>query len=514
MSNRWIILAVLIILYVPVSIDATVLHVATPRLTVALGATGTELLWIVDMYPLVMAGLLLPMGALGDRIGFKRLALIGSTLFGLASLAAALAPTAFVLILARAALAVGAAMILPATAAGIRLTFDNDKERNIALGLWTAVSAGGAAFGPLVGGLLLEYFYWGSVFLINLPIVTMVFIATRLLVPDQQGRAAQPWKIGQALVLLSAILILIYATKTGIRSAADPLTIVGLVVLGGCLLLAFVRMQLGSATPMIDLRLLTLRPIAVGVVMAVAAMIALVGFELLMAQELQFVHGKTPLQAGMFMLPLMTAAGVAGPLAGSFVSMFGLRSVATTGMALSAASFVGLAVTDFGAHPVVAMVWMTVLGFSVGTALMASTVAIMSSAPAERAGAAGSMEGMAYELGAGLGVALMGTMLTSAYAKSMLLPSGLPLDIAAQASASIGEAMQAADQIAGPLAEIVREAARMAYTSAHRLVLWTAAGILGALTLLVWQVLPHRVSAAMRHGTPDAARASLSRCEP
>lgn len=499
MSNRWVILAIVILLYLPVSVDATVLHVALPRLTVALGATGSELLWIVDIYALVMAGLLLPMGALGDRIGFKKLAMLGSVLFGLASLAAALAPSALTLILSRAALAIGAAMILPATVAGVRLSFDDDKERNIALGLWAAVGAGGSAFGPLVGGLLLEYFYWGSVFLINLPIVAIVLVAITLLVPDQPRRDAQPWKIGQALVLLAAILMLVYALKSGVRGADNPMLTLAMIVLGGVLLLGFARNQLGSTTPMIDLRLLTLRPIAVGVVMAIAAMIALVGFELMMAQELQFVHGRSPLQAGLFMLPLMAAAGVAGPLAGWFVGTFGLRLVSTIGMALSTASFIGLALTDFATGTGSAMIWMTVLGFSIGTALMASTVAIMSSAPAEKAGAAGSMEGMAYELGAGLGVALMGAMLASAYAASVLLPSGLTPEAAAQAGASIGEAMQVTENVAAPLADSVRQAARDAYVTAHAVVLWTAAAILGGLTLLVWSVMPRCARAVVVH---------------
>lgn len=492
MSNKWIILAVIILMYLPVSIDATVLHVATPRLTVALGATGTELLWVVDIYSLVMAGLLLPMGALGDRIGFKRLALVGSVLFGIASLAAALAPTVFALILARAGLAVGAAMILPATVAGVRLTFMDEKERSIALGLWAAVGSGGAAFGPLVGGFLLEHFYWGSVFLINLPIVVVVFIATALLVPEQARRVVQPWNIGPALVLIAAILLLVYAAKNGIRGVANPVLILGIAAPGAALLFAFARRELASATPMIDLRLLTRRPIAIGIVMAITAMIALVGFELMMAQELQFVHGKSPLDAALFMLPLMAAAGLSGPLAGWFVSLVGLRLVATAGMALSAASFFGLALVDFADEAVAAMILMTLLGFSVGSALLASTAAIMSNAPPEQAGSAGSMEGMAYELGAGLGVALMGAMLTTAYAASVVLPIGLAPHAAAQAGASIGEAMQVAGQVAAPLGDAVRSAARAAYTSAYTLVLWTAAGLLGALTVLVWVAMPRR----------------------
>lgn len=183
MFRQWLTLVIIVLVYIPVAIDATVLHVAAPTLSMTLGASGNELLWIIDIYSLVMAGMVLPMGALGDRIGFKRLLLLGGGLFGLASLAAAFAHSASWLIVTRAVLAIGAAMIVPATLAGIRATFAEQRHRNMALGVWAAVGSGGAAFGPLVGGMLLEHFYWGSVFLINVPIVTVVMALTARLVP-------------------------------------------------------------------------------------------------------------------------------------------------------------------------------------------------------------------------------------------------------------------------------------------------------------------------------------------
>ena len=195
----------ILMVYIPVAIDATVLHVAAPTLSVELGTSGNELLWIIDIYSLVMAGMVLPMGALGDKIGFKRLLLLGSGIFGLASLAAAFSPTALTLIASRALLAIGAAMIVPATLAGIRTTFAQARHRNMALGLWAAVGSGGAAFGPLVGGMLLEHFYWGSVFLINVPIVLVVIAINARVVPRQPARREQPLNLFQALVLIAAI---------------------------------------------------------------------------------------------------------------------------------------------------------------------------------------------------------------------------------------------------------------------------------------------------------------------
>lgn len=213
MFRQWLALVIIVLVYIPVAIDATVLHVAAPTLSMTLGASGNELLWIIDIYSLVMAGMVLPMGALGDRIGFKRLLIIGSTLFGLSSLAAAFAPSAGWLIAARASLAIGAAMIIPATLAGIRTLFVNARDRNIALGVWAAVGSGGAAFGPLIGGMLLEHFYWGSVFLINVPIVVIVVSLAARLVPRQQGRPEQPLNIAHAVMLIVAILLLVYARK-------------------------------------------------------------------------------------------------------------------------------------------------------------------------------------------------------------------------------------------------------------------------------------------------------------
>lgn len=352
MFRQWLTLVIIVLVYIPVAIDATVLHVAAPTLSMTLGASGNELLWIIDIYSLVMAGMVLPMGALGDRIGFKRLLILGGTLFGLASLAAAFAHTASWLIATRAILAIGAAMIVPATLAGIRATFSQARHRNMALGVWAAVGSGGAAFGPLVGGMLLEHFYWGSVFLINVPIVLVVVALTARYVPRQAGRRDQSLNLGHAIMLIVAILLLVYSAKTALKGHIAT-GVIALALVSGALLLAqFVRIQLAASRPMIDMRQFTHRIILSGVVMAMTAMITLVGFELLMAQELQFVHGLTPYQAGLFMLPVMLASGFSGPIAGMLVSRLGLRKVATGGMALSALSFYGLAATDFSTQQI------------------------------------------------------------------------------------------------------------------------------------------------------------------
>ncbi|MBJ9303284.1 MFS transporter [Citrobacter koseri] len=486
MFRQWLTLMIIVLVYIPVAIDATVLHVAAPTLSMTLGASGNELLWIIDIYSLVMAGMVLPMGALGDRIGFKRLLLLGGGLFGLASLAAAFAHSASWLIATRAILAIGAAMIVPATLAGIRATFSEARHRNMALGVWAAVGSGGAAFGPLVGGMLLEHFYWGSVFLINVPIVLVVMALTARFVPRQSGRRDQPLNFSHAVVLIIAILLLVYSAKTALKGQLASGVIALTLMIGALLLGMFIRTQLAAARPMIDMRLFTHRIILSGVVMAMTAMITLVGFELLMAQELQFVHGLTPYEAGLFMLPVMLASGFSGPLAGMLVSRLGLRTVATGGMALSALSFYGLAMTDFSTQQWQAWCLMALLGFSAASALLASTAAIMAAAPAEKAAAAGAIETMAYELGAGLGIAIFGLLLSRSFSASILLPSGLNAEEIERASSSMGEAVQLADTLSPSLGEAILDAARQAFTWSHSVALSSAGSMLILLAVGMW----------------------------
>ena len=237
---------------------------------------------------------------------------------------------------------------------------------------------------------------------------------------------------------------------------------------------------------MIDMRLFTHRIILSGVVMAMTAMITLVGFELLMAQELQFVHGLTPYQAGLFMLPVMLASGFSGPIAGVLVSRLGLRKVATGGMALSALSFYGLAATDFSSQQIQAWILMALLGFSAASALLASTAAIMAAAPAEKAAAAGAIETMAYELGAGLGIAIFGLLLSRSFSASIILPEGLNAGEIERASSSMGEAVQLVQTLPAALADPVLLAAKQAFTWSHSVALSSAGSMLILLAVGMW----------------------------
>ncbi|MET3927329.1 MFS transporter [Devosia sp. 2618] len=482
--NRWLVLLAVMMAFTPIVIDMTILHIAVPLLTLALGATGTEILWIIDIYPLMMAGLLVPMGTLADKIGHRRMLLTGLAIFLVASIAAAFAPTAAMLIGARVLLAFGASMVMPSVLATIRHTFEDSRERGIALGLWGTVGSAGAAMGPLAGGFLLEHFWWGSVFLINVPVMLVVWPLAYFTIPKRKPDGGGNWTIGQALLLIAGLIASVYAIKSGFKSGTAPL-ITGVTLMAGLGLLAlFARQQLRSTSPMLDLTLFARPAISMGMVIALVVSGSLAGVELTIAQELQFVVGRSPLEAGLFMMPLVIASAVGGPLAGYLTSAVGLRAVAVMSLAVAAASLAGLGISDFHNPGIGVIVLMVALGLSLSIGLTASSIAIMGSAPVEKAGAAGSLEATGYELGAGLGITFFGVLLSASYASSIRLPSGL-VDLPANTSHSIGETMTAASQIGGADGQALIEAAGNAFSSAHAMVLLTAAGLIGILSVVV-----------------------------
>ena len=486
--NRWLVLLAVMLAFLPVVIDMTILHIAVPSLTLALGASGTEILWIIDIYPLMMAGLLVPMGTLADRVGHRRMLLTGLLVFLVASVIAAFAPNAMVLIGARIALAFGASMIMPNVLAIIRQTFEDPKERAMALGLWGTVGSAGAALGPLAGGALLEHFWWGSVFLINVPVMMVVWPLAFFTIPRRATKSIGNWTIGQALVLIAGLIATVYAIKSGFKPGSSPVVTAASFVAGVGLLIWFVRQQMLAAEPMLDLTLFSKPAISVGMLMALVVCGSLAGVELTVAQELQFVVGYSPLQAGLFMLPLVIASGVGGPLAGFAVGYAGLRTVAVASLGVAALSLAGLGFSDFHNPGLGVVVLMATLGVALSIGLTASSIAIMSSAPADKAGVAGSLEGTGYELGAGLGITFFGVLLTSSYAGALRIPAALAQTLPESAAHSIGETMSAAEKLGSAGAPLVA-AARAAFSNAHGLVLLSAASLIGLLTIAVFIAL-------------------------
>ena len=487
--KRWLVLIAVMLAFLPVVLDMTILHVAVPKLTLDLGASNTQVLWIIDIYPLLMAGLLVPMGTLADRVGNRRLLLIGLLVFGTASGLAAFAPNASMLIAARVLLAVGGAMIMPCVLGTIRRTFEDEAERATALGLWGMVGAAGAAVGPLIGGGLLEHFWWGSVFLINVPLVLVVVPACYLLLSRVEVTTPGTWPIGQAALLILGMVSVIYGIKAAFGATQPTGVVVLMVVAGAALLVLFARKQLQSKTPMLDLTLFSRPAILAGMIMAMVTVGALAGVELTLAQELQYVLDKTPLQAGIFMIPIMAAAAVGGPLAGKLSSLFGLRQVASLSLMVAAGALAYLAFSDFHRPGLIVPTLLAVLGLTLSIGLTASSIAIMGSVEASKAGAAGSLEATSYELGTGLGIALFGVFMSSAFSRAMQLPSDLAPDLALQAVRSIGDTYLVAARLPFDQGAALIAAGNTAFTSTHSVLLSTSAAMIGLLGIVVFFLL-------------------------
>lgn len=488
-SRRWLILLAVMLAFLPVVLDMTILHVAVPSLTQALGASNNQVLWIIDIYPLLMAGLLVPMGTLADRVGNRRVLLVGLVVFGLASAVAAFSPTAQMLIGARVLLAMGGAMIMPCVLGLIRRTFEDETERGLALGLWGTVGAAGAAVGPLVGGGLLEHFWWGSVFLINVPVMLVVAPACWLLLPRKEQTSAGQWSIGQALLLVLGMIAVVYAIKSGF-GGKQPLAVVLLTLVFGVAMLAlFARHQFRAALPMLDLSLFAHPAIVAGIIMAMVASGALAGVELTLAQELQYVLEKTPLQAGVFLIPIMAAAALGGPVAGWLSGRYGLRLVASLSMVVAALSLGWLAVQDFQAPGIVVPVLLAVLGLALSIGLTASSIAIMGAVDASKGGAAGSLEATGYELGTGLGITFFGVFMSVIFGRNLAAPAGVPPELADQAATSMGDTYLVARQLAEDQAVALIAAGKAAFSTTHSVLLLTAAALIAGLAVLVFFLL-------------------------
>jgi len=488
-TMKWYILTVIILMYLPVSLDATILHVAAPVLSLELKASADEVLWIIDIYSLVMASFLLPMGVLGDKIGAKKLATTGIIFFAVASFIAMISTTAMLLILARGMLAIGAAMILPSTLSALRISFPSNKERTIALGIWSAVGTGGAALGPIAGGLLLEKYSWGSVFFINIPVCILVLVMA-FRIPDLKAPGAERKILVQdPILLIASILLIIFAVKTGTREGLS-LSLLALSTTGISLMVVFLYRQKMTVNPMLQLSLFRNRTIVAGFILAMASMVSLAGFEFYVSQQLQLAYGKTPLQAGLFLMPLILASCLSGPFTGWTLDRTGIRLIAVGGIAMSAACFAGMAFTRFDNQVWNAWLLMVVLGFCIEAALLASTTAIMNAAPENKAGEAGAIEGMAYELGAGLGVVFFGLLMASTFKNklSAMQPDYDNINIIGNGN-SLSEALSYAANLPDNHSRIVIEASVTAFLNSHSTVMLTSSLCLTLLAVCVYYLL-------------------------
>ncbi|RPF39779.1 DHA2 family multidrug resistance protein-like MFS transporter [Streptomyces sp. Ag109_G2-6] len=478
-ANRWVVLAVLCVSLVLVALDATILHVAVPAVTEDLRPGSQELLWIVDAYPLVCAALLILFGTLGDRVGRRRILLLGYTLFGVASAIAALAGDAQVLIAARALLGVGGAMIMPATLSILRQVFPDRRERALAIGIWTAVAAIGAASGPVLGGFLVQHFWWGSVFLINIPLMALILPLGRWLLPESRGAADGPWDVLGALMAAGGVLGVVLGVKRigAERQLTDLRALVPL-ALGVLLLVLFARRQKRREHPLIDMRMFSRVAFSTSVGCIVLAMLALVGLELIAVQYLQLVLRLSPLETGLRLLPLTFAAMAAGATGSYTLQRVGPRTMVSLGFVLTAGAV--LLLTLMGQHdrPVLLTAGFVLLGFGLQTTLFAAYESMLSEAPVEAAGGAASIGETSYQLGAGMGIALLGSVMNAAYRPGLLGVPGVPAEDSAGAANSLGEAYQIAAHLGGPAGRSLAEAARHSFVHGLHVTLVVSAGLL------------------------------------
>jgi MFS transporter, DHA2 family, multidrug resistance protein len=492
-TRRWLVLATVSAGLLMVSVDTTVLYTALPALTSDLHADASQKLWIINAYPLVMAGLLLGAGTLGDRIGHKRMYLAGLALFAAASLLAAFAPSPPVLIAAQAFLAVGAAAMLPATLALIRITFDDEHERGIAIGVWGTMAALGAALGPIVGGLLLQHFWWGSVFLLNIPVVLLALAATAAFVPGGSGHRDRPWDLVASLQAMVALAGLVYAIQEVAKPSPMPLAIAGALLAAAAGGWMFARRERRQVYPLIDFSLFANRSLLTGVIAAALAMAATVGIDLVLTQRLQLVLGLTPLHAGLIVTAFAVGSLPVGVLAGGLAHRTGVRPLIGGGLLLGALGVLVTLLLTPGAGPLLgggrSPAWvvpgLVLAGAGLGIVMVAASAAIISGAPPQRAGMASSVESVSYELGSLAGVTVLGTILTAVYTGTIRLPATAP----AQASGSIDQASAAAGHLPAGQARTLLDAAASAFDNGYILALAITAIALAAGSAFTYRYL-------------------------
>ncbi|TQJ31874.1 MFS transporter [Microbacterium sp. SLBN-146] len=458
----WAALVVLMLPVLLVSVDNTVLSFALPAIALDLEPSSAQQLWIIDAYPLVLAGLLVTMGTLGDRFGRRRMLLIGATGFAAVSALAAFAPTAELLIAARALMGVFGAMLMPSTLSLLRTIFTDRDQRRFAIAVWASMFSAGAALGPIVGGILLEHFGWGSVFLMAVPVLVPLLVLAPLLVPE--SRDPKPGRIDPVSIALSmaTLIPIVYAIKElavhGFASIAPVLFLVGVVF--GWL---FVKRQLRSSTPMLDMRLFQNSTFSGALMVNLLSVVGLVGFLFFAAQHLQLVVGLSPMNAGFALVPGLAAMIVSGLLVVPIAKRIAPRIVVPVALAFSVLGYALVAISTGPETLWLLIVAFVSLGIGIGAAETVSNELILANAPPAKAGAASAVSETAYELGAVLGTAVLGGILTALYRSNLVLPEGLPTAAAQAATETLAGAIHAADGVGGALGESLRAAAAHAF---------------------------------------------------
>ncbi|MEV4222213.1 MFS transporter [Nonomuraea sp. NPDC049725] len=493
-TRAWIGLAVLALPTILLALDMTVLYMALPQLGADLGATGTELLWITDIYGFMIAGVLITMGTLGDRVGRRRLLLIGATAFLGASVLAALSTSPEMLIVARALLGLAGATLTPSTLSLITNMFPDPRQRSMAIAIWLMSFSLGGAIGPAVGGALLERFWWGSVFLLGVPVMLLLLVCGPWLLPEYRDPSAGRLDLISAALSLAAILPVVHGVK---QIAKDGPQVVPLlfVAAGAAVGVVFVRRQRSLASPLLDLRLFADRRFTGALTSMLLGMVTLYAFTFYFTQYLQLVEGLSPFAAGLWFIPL-AAATILGSMAAPLIARrHPPARVIAAGLVIAAAGYGSLAFLGVQSGLALLITGGVVVAIGINPLLVLSTDLIVGSVPPQRAGSASAMQETCGELGASLGIAVFGTLGAAVYSARIALPEGLPPAAATAARDSFATAAAIAQDLPGPLGTNLVVSAREAFVAGMTVVTVISAavllGIAGLVLVTLRRVRPH-----------------------
>ena len=508
-DRRWLVLAVLCASVFVVVVDGTIVNVALPTLVRELDATTSQLQWIVDAYILVFAGLLMAAGSIGDRLGRKGVMMVGLALFALCSALAAGSGSAGELIAWRAAMGVGAALMFPATLAILVNVFTAPKERAIAISVWAATSGLAVALGPVTGGWLLEHFWWGSVFMVNVPVIAVALVAIARFVPTSKDPTIHRFDPLGTLLSVAGIGVLVWAVIEGPVHGWTSSSSVLAFTLAAVALAAFVVWEQRIDHPMLDVGVFTNLRFTAGSVAITFAFFALFGFVFLVTQYFQFVRGYGTLEAGVRTVPFAVFTAIAAPSAAKLAERFGTKAVVAAGLASMAVGFAWTTVDDVDTSYWLIVAQMAFMGGGLGLVQAPATEAIMGSLPPAKAGVGSAVNDTARELGGTLGVAIVGSVFSSIYAArlgDLLAGTPVPPDAVAIAKESTGAGIAVAEQAAataGPQAgDAVRDAVATSFLDGWHAGSWVSAGVVAVGAVLAWRFLPAR--AARTATTPDA----------
>lgn len=490
-ARQWWGLAVLVLPSTLLFMMLTILFLAAPSMAADLKPTSTQLLWILDIYGFVMAGFLVAMGVLGDRVGKRLLMIIGAVLFGAISIAAALTSDPSWMIAWRAVLGIAAAMMLPATLGLIFVLFADAKQRGVAIGVWAGGISAGVALGPLLSGLLLEAFGWQATFLVAVPIMALVVIGAPLLLPEHRDPTARI-DLFSALLLVASLLAIIYGIKRFATQQPAGISI-ALLAVGVLVGLWFVVRQLRAKQPMLDVRLFGNRTVSGALAVFLLSAAALGGVYQLFAQYLQQVQDLSPLQAGFAILPAALVLVVVSTLSPMFARKFRPGYVIAIGLVVQVIGYVLFTQLDAGTGLALVIASFVIVYPGVAPAMALTTDLVVSSVPPEKAGGASGLATTVNDLGISLGIAVIGSVGVVAYRSQIAdtLPDGLPADAAAAASDSIDGALVSGAELPGALGESLVAAAQEAFTSGLNAAGLVSAVIAGAAAIIAATRLRH-----------------------